>query len=265
MRSRLLRPDFFSDDKIAECGPMGLHLYLGLMCLADRDGRLEDRPMKIKVQVIPYFDCNVDEVLDLLAKAKLIIRYQVADLKLIEIADFDKYQQVYAKEKSEGFPSPSECNTSLTKATTKLSDSFEEASEQLLNRNRNRNRNNTKGECEGEIEKPKTVSPLPVDLAREIPKELEAVRREIESWILYKRERGKGYKPSGLAALLNKLKTFPPNVVASAIQTSMANNWDGLFPEKAQGSQGYRPINAAQAQQDMLDRIIAEEEAKLHG
>jgi hypothetical protein len=124
MKTRLVRPDFFSDDRLAKCGPFGLHLYLGLMCLTDRDGRLEDRPIKIKAQLFPFFDVNVDEILDFLASAKLIVRYEVASAKLIEVVDFSKHQQVYQKEKSEGYPAPSEAtpkpSLSLAQATPKL-------------------------------------------------------------------------------------------------------------------------------------------------
>lgn len=136
MKTRLVRPDFFSDDRIAKCGPFGLHLYLGLMCLTDRDGRLEDRPIKIKAQLFPFFEVNVDEILDFLASAKLIVRYEVASAKLIEVIDFSKYQQVYQKEKSEGYPAPSE-------ATAKLGLSLGQACDKLLYNNNIDISNNT--------------------------------------------------------------------------------------------------------------------------
>lgn len=257
MKKRNFDPELFSDDRLAECGVYALPLYLGLLCQADSDGKLEDRPVKIKAKVFPYFtQVNINSELDALSDVGLIDRYEVDGVKVIKIKNFENLGISYNNEKASGLPDKP--------TTNQLPTSCLPADDQLnnININNNINFNIKEGECEGEIEKPKpkTASPLP-----EIPIELEVVRRDLENWIAYKRERGKTYKPSGLTALFGRLKNFSPSTVASAIQTSMANNWDGLFPEKAQGSQGYRPINSAQAQQDMLDRIIAEEEAKLHG
>lgn len=273
MRSRLIRPDFFSDDKLAECGPFGLHLYLGLMCLADRDGRLEDRPMKIKVQVVPYFDCNVEEVLEALALAKLIIRYQIAGRKLIEIVEFAKYQQVYTKEKSEGYPAPSEIDSSLVEAPPKLSESLEKAPKELLYRNRNRNkdsnRNTTKGESEGEQKKLKPIAPPdrhPRDSQGFVllsDDEFEKLRRKygddqalngirlLSDWIGKKKGQGHWfYKTySGAFNYLNPSSCFVWREIEPALRS---NSSGGLF-------------NSAVQTQNMIDKVIQEEEAKYHG
>lgn len=59
MRSRNLKPGFFRNELLAEIKPIGRILFQGLWCLADREGRLEDRPKRIKMDVLPY-DTNVD-------------------------------------------------------------------------------------------------------------------------------------------------------------------------------------------------------------
>lgn len=53
-RSRNLKPGFFLNDCLAECQPLARILFAGLWCIADREGRLLDRPRKIKVEVLPH-------------------------------------------------------------------------------------------------------------------------------------------------------------------------------------------------------------------
>ncbi len=52
-------------------------LFAGLWTLADREGRLEDRPRRIEAEVFPYFDIDIDALLDALHKAEFIVRYSV--------------------------------------------------------------------------------------------------------------------------------------------------------------------------------------------
>jgi hypothetical protein len=74
-RVRTIKPGFFLNEQLAELPALGRILFAGLWCIADRSGRLEDRPRKIKVETLPYDDCDVDALLDDLAAAGLIIRY----------------------------------------------------------------------------------------------------------------------------------------------------------------------------------------------
>jgi len=46
-RSRNIKPGFFRNEMLAECSPLARLLFAGLWCLADRFGRLEDRPKRI--------------------------------------------------------------------------------------------------------------------------------------------------------------------------------------------------------------------------
>ena len=53
-RARLLKPGFFKNEDLARL-PFATRLcYAGLWTLADREGRLEDRPDRIKVELFPY-------------------------------------------------------------------------------------------------------------------------------------------------------------------------------------------------------------------
>jgi hypothetical protein len=48
-RARNIKPAFFKNEQLVELGMSTRLLFIGLWCLADREGRLEDRPKRIKM------------------------------------------------------------------------------------------------------------------------------------------------------------------------------------------------------------------------
>ncbi len=127
-RSRNIKPGFFMNDKLAEVDPLGRILFAGLWCIADREGRLEDRPKRIKAEVLPYDDCDVDELLNQLAEREFIIRYEVAGEKYIQVTNFSKHQNPHKNEKPSEIPAPDNSGTSTVqvpeKHSTNPADSF---------------------------------------------------------------------------------------------------------------------------------------------
>lgn len=105
-RSRNIKPGFFTNDALSEVEPLGRLLFAGLWCHADRDGRLDDRPKKIKAEILPYDDCNVDKLLSDLEKAGFIIRYATEQGKFIQILTFSKHQNPHIKEAESTIPAP---------------------------------------------------------------------------------------------------------------------------------------------------------------
>lgn len=105
-RIRNIKPSFFLNDDLAALSPLTRLAYAGLWCLADREGRLEDRPLRIKPQVLPYDVADMDQLLDELARAKFIVRYEVAGERYIEVANFLKHQSPHAKEAASTIPAP---------------------------------------------------------------------------------------------------------------------------------------------------------------
>lgn len=91
-RSRNIKPGFFSNEALGECSPYARLLFAGLWTLADREGRLEDRPKRIKVQVLPFDDVDVDPLLDELAKRSFLVRYEVGGDRYIQIVNFARHQ-----------------------------------------------------------------------------------------------------------------------------------------------------------------------------
>ena len=107
-RLRTLKPSFFMNEDLAKLPMAGRLLFQGLWCLADRRGRLEDRPARIKAQVLPYDECDVDALLTALDLYGFIFRYQVADERYLQIVKFEKHQTPHVKEAESTIPAPDE-------------------------------------------------------------------------------------------------------------------------------------------------------------
>jgi hypothetical protein len=108
MRARNIKPGFFKNEDLAETGPYGQILFAGLWGLADREGKLEDRPKRIKAEIFPYYDPNpvVDELLDFLEQRGLILRYSVNGHNYLKIINFLKHQSPHHNEAESKIPDP---------------------------------------------------------------------------------------------------------------------------------------------------------------
>ena len=111
-RARNIKPGFFSNDVLAECEPLARLLFAGLWTTADREGKLEDRPKRIKAELLPYDDCNIDALLDALHSKGFILRYSVENQQLIQILAFTKHQNPHKNEVHSTLPQPEQHSTS---------------------------------------------------------------------------------------------------------------------------------------------------------
>lgn len=103
-RLRTIKPSFFANEDLAACKPAARLLFAGLWCLADRRGRLEDRPLRIRAEIFPYENLNADALLQQLAERGFIIRYEVDGQRLIQVVNFEKHQQPHYKEPESIYP-----------------------------------------------------------------------------------------------------------------------------------------------------------------
>lgn len=106
-RSRNIKPGFFTNDRLCELEPLARLLFAGLWTLADREGRLEDRPKRIKAEVLPYDHCDAEELLQSLHDAGFIERYTGPDSRaFIQIVSWSKHQNPHCKEVDSTIPGP---------------------------------------------------------------------------------------------------------------------------------------------------------------
>jgi hypothetical protein len=107
-RARNIKPGYFSNEFLAELEPLARILFAGLWCWADREGRFEDRPKRIKADILPYDDCDINKLLNDLMNAheQFIIRYEVDGKRYVQIVNFPKHQNPHIKEPASIIPAP---------------------------------------------------------------------------------------------------------------------------------------------------------------
>lgn len=107
-RARNIKPGFFKNEHLAQLNPLTRLLFEALWCEADREGRLEDRPLRIKAEYFPYDDCNIDTMLAQLqhSAGSFLTRYEVDGDRYIQIHNFKKHQNPHIKEAPSVIPPP---------------------------------------------------------------------------------------------------------------------------------------------------------------
>ena len=107
----MLKPGFFLNEELAKLDPLVRILFQGLWCIADREGRLEDRPPRIKAAVLPYDELDTDKALTQLASRGFITRYECDGKRYIEIPAFLDHQTPHSRETAGKIPSPDKAVT----------------------------------------------------------------------------------------------------------------------------------------------------------
>jgi len=103
-RARNIKPGFFTNDELVELPFSTRLLFIGLWTIADREGRMVDRPKKIKMEIFPADDVDCDQALAQLASSGFITRYLADGVKVVEIANFAKHQAPHSTEKDSVLP-----------------------------------------------------------------------------------------------------------------------------------------------------------------
>lgn len=108
-RTRSIKPGFFDNEILGDLPALTRLLFIGLWCIADREGRLEDKPRKIKKMLLGYDDIDadgVDKMLQELHDNGFIFRYKIETEEYIQVINFTKHQNPHIKEKGSEIPSP---------------------------------------------------------------------------------------------------------------------------------------------------------------
>lgn len=104
-RARNIKPAFFTNELLGTEDPMVSLTFVGLWCLADKAGILEDRPLRIKAELFPYRESlDVNGYLTVLARLGFIVRYENEGRRFIQVCNFRKHQSPHNTEKGKGFP-----------------------------------------------------------------------------------------------------------------------------------------------------------------
>jgi hypothetical protein len=105
-RARNIKPALFKNEILGVADPIYTLLFEGLWLLADREGRLEDRPLRIKAELFPYREgLDMPAMLGWLQESGFIYRYTYGENRYIEIANFTKHQNPHKNEVASEIPS----------------------------------------------------------------------------------------------------------------------------------------------------------------
>ena len=118
-RIRTIRPEFFLHETLSELSPITRLSFIGLWTLADREGRLEDRPKRIRASLFPYETHDVDAIIGELHAHGFVVRYEVDGVRFIAIPGFAKHQHCHMKEPASSLPAPCEHGASMVQAPDK--------------------------------------------------------------------------------------------------------------------------------------------------
>lgn len=105
-RIRTIKPDQPKDEELALLPIATRYLFAFLPTLADRMGRLEDRPRVIKLAIFPWDDVDVEKMLVELS-AHFLVRYSVGEKNYLQIKTFCVHQKPHPKEADSTIPPPS--------------------------------------------------------------------------------------------------------------------------------------------------------------
>ena len=119
-RARNIKPGFFLNEYLGTCDPLEALLFEGLWLLADREGRLEFRPLRIKAQIFPYRDLSAQVITGYirnLSSNGFIVLYEADGNQYIEVCGFLEHQNPHKNEKASDIPAPPEKSTACNKSS----------------------------------------------------------------------------------------------------------------------------------------------------
>lgn len=105
-RARNIKPGFYKNEHLAECSPEARLLFPGLWMLADREGRIEWRPKRIRAEIFPFDNFDVPCLVGELAERGFVAMYESGGRKYLQIVNFAKHQKPHHKEVASEIPAP---------------------------------------------------------------------------------------------------------------------------------------------------------------
>ena len=105
-RARNIKPSFFTNDELSELEPLARILFIGMWTIADFKGCFEYKPKRLKVQILPYDDCNIEQLVSALDKSGFISIYSVQGQRYIKVINFNKHQNPHKNEREGGSAIP---------------------------------------------------------------------------------------------------------------------------------------------------------------
>jgi len=232
-RARNIKPSFFTNELLGESDPLNSLLFIGLWVLADRDGRLEDRPIRIRASVFPLRSgVDVESHLQWLHDNGFIVRYEIKGKKYIQIENFVKHQQPHYKEVASTIPPiQGRRNVGSTLSQRRVNVEPSSADVDLTSSQRRVELESTKALHDPLIPESLQSESLQSESPSLIPESLASERfREVwQKWIEHRKEIKAPLKPKQVEGQLRKLALEGESSAIARIERSIANGWRGLW------------------------------------
>ena len=103
-RARSIKPGFFRNADLVELPFEARLLFIGLWTLADREGRMEDRPKQIKMEIFPADNVDCDALIAQLESIGVVIRYEHGGKRYLHVVNFCKHQNPHRDERASAIP-----------------------------------------------------------------------------------------------------------------------------------------------------------------
>ena len=263
-RARNIKPGFFKNEALVELPFEHRLLFVGLWTLADKAGRLEDRVKRIKMELFPADNVDVEAGMTLLERYGFIQRYEINGMALVQILNFSKHQSPHHTEKNSELPDP---NGELTvKEPKKESDSPKplrgNPPDSLIHGftdSLNTDSKDTASVPDADVAvDSKKVKSTAKPEKFELPGWLDA-----ETWAMWdqfrKTKSARGWTPQAKALSLKSLEKLKEegHQPTAVIEQSIERGWTGLFEVKAQFS-GKPSAHTGFAKQDYHKGVAAD-------
>jgi len=94
-RIRTIKPEFWTDEKIVQLPFATRLLFIGMWNFADDEGYLEEAPDRLRLQILPNDDIEIEEHIDLLCAAGMIERVSLTDGRsILSLPNFSRHQKI---------------------------------------------------------------------------------------------------------------------------------------------------------------------------
>ena len=112
-RIRTIKPELWTDERLAECSPVARLLFIGMLNFADDNGNQAYSAKRLKMQIFPADSIDTQPLLNELLTQGVIIEYSVSGEKFLHIKGF-RTHQVINRPSATSTPQPSFSDDSVS-------------------------------------------------------------------------------------------------------------------------------------------------------
>lgn len=222
-RIRSLKYEYFINEDLAQISLEARLLGLGITTLADREGRLEDRPLRIKVLLFPYHEVDVDAAINELQTAGFLERYAIEGKRYIRIVNFLRHQKPHPRETPSVIPD----NTKVSPRRAKVSPTKQKQTEQV-----DPSRRNGLGDlCLGDIGSSVSGNgDLGIGEWESVsPFQGEVFLQTWRAFVLHRKKKRAALTEHAVELIFDDFRAWGEAKSIQAIKNSIKGNWQGVF------------------------------------